>query len=55
MTSTHRNDDKMQVLDETAVTQVAYPAERLLVEAGICYMTKEQQNAFFEQVQLAMG
>ncbi len=45
----------MQVSDETAATQVANPAKRLLAEAGIGNMTEEQQNAFFKQMQLAMG
>ncbi len=49
------NDNETQVLEETAATRVANPAERLLAEAGINNMTKEQQNAFFEQMQLAMG
>ncbi len=49
------NDNETQVLEETAATRVANPAERLLAEAGINNMTKEHQNAFFEQMHLAMG
>ncbi len=55
MTSTNSNDNKMHVSDKTAATRVANPAKRLLAEAGIGSMTKEQQHAFFEQMQLAMG
>ncbi len=45
----------MQVLDKTAETWVGYPAKRLLTEAGVSNMTKEQILAFFEQMKLAMG
>mmetsp|Transcript_11620 Transcript_11620/g.23753 ORF Transcript_11620/g.23753 Transcript_11620/m.23753 type:complete len:109 (+) Transcript_11620:178-504(+) len=55
MVNTNNNKNKTQVSDETAGTRVANPAERLLAEAGIGNMTEEQRNAFFEQMQLAMG
>ncbi len=55
MTITHSNNNKMQVFNKTAATWVANLAERLLVEAGISNMTKEQWNTFFKQMQLAIG
>ncbi len=55
MVNTNNNNDyKTQVLEETAATRVANPAKRLIAEAGIGTMTKEQRNAFFEQMQHAI-
>ncbi len=55
MTNTDSNKNEMHISNKMVTTWVTIPAKRLLAEAELGNMTKEQQNTFFKQMQLAMG